>query len=445
MTLVPIPLGRRSLPHWRPSGGRWGSGSSADRGRGRGRGRCHAHHRRPRRSSPAGGAGGSGGVHRRSVPLTTHRRIAPPGSRRRPDRLHGLRRAGRDPRAGWPAAGGERGDARRCIEREDHARAAAGGGGTGRRRDRRLPRSRPQLRPIEAVARGVRLEWLVVLTPETLDEGLSIAGALLQGRAVDLLLIDLPALIAGREIKPRPAVSKIGPVCRHSPAAGPGRPVASARRACPSGRLPVDRPGATGPAVGGQRCRRRVGRAAPGAGPSGLDPPRPRCRRSADGGGGRPEPLRPTGAACRPPDPLRRRWAAGLTVSHLLDEPLAPPHRSPPAAGPPHPGELTPPSLAPTPPPSHHGRQHATLSPPLAASFPSASPARLRWHCPPDRPGRLFARPAVSDGTRRPRRAAVGRRRGARHEPGGLRAGHPPRDAARRGPSAVAGGVVPRP
>ena len=48
------------------------------------------------------------------------------------------------------------------------------------------------LDPVEAVARGVRLDWLVVLTPETLDEGLSIAGALLAGRSVDLLVVDLP-------------------------------------------------------------------------------------------------------------------------------------------------------------------------------------------------------------------------------------------------------------
>src|SRR5918995_2968347 len=37
--------------------------------------------------------------------------------------------------------------------------------------------------PVEAVARGVRLEWLVVITPASLDEGLSIAGSLLAGGA----------------------------------------------------------------------------------------------------------------------------------------------------------------------------------------------------------------------------------------------------------------------
>ena len=46
--------------------------------------------------------------------------------------------------------------------------------------------------PVEAVARGVRLEWLVVVTPATLDEGLTIAGSLLAGRSVDLLVLDLP-------------------------------------------------------------------------------------------------------------------------------------------------------------------------------------------------------------------------------------------------------------
>ncbi|HSL34091.1 MAG TPA: hypothetical protein VK871_10615 [Candidatus Limnocylindrales bacterium] len=48
------------------------------------------------------------------------------------------------------------------------------------------------LDPVEAVARGIRLDWFVVLTPESLDEGLSIAGTLLAGRSVDLLVVDLP-------------------------------------------------------------------------------------------------------------------------------------------------------------------------------------------------------------------------------------------------------------
>jgi hypothetical protein len=49
------------------------------------------------------------------------------------------------------------------------------------------------LDPVEAVARGIQPEWLVVLTPVDPEEGLAIAGSLLAGRAVDLLVVDLPA------------------------------------------------------------------------------------------------------------------------------------------------------------------------------------------------------------------------------------------------------------
>ena len=48
------------------------------------------------------------------------------------------------------------------------------------------------LDPIEAVARGVQLEWLVVITPDSLAEALAMAAMLLQDRTVDLLVLDLP-------------------------------------------------------------------------------------------------------------------------------------------------------------------------------------------------------------------------------------------------------------
>ena len=51
--------------------------------------------------------------------------------------------------------------------------------------------------PVEAVARGVILEWLIVLTPTSVDEGLAMAGSLLGGRTVDLLVVDLPASSSG--------------------------------------------------------------------------------------------------------------------------------------------------------------------------------------------------------------------------------------------------------
>jgi hypothetical protein len=44
---------------------------------------------------------------------------------------------------------------------------------------------------VEAVARGVQLEWLVVLVPPDPVSGLEMAGTLLQARAVDVLVLDL--------------------------------------------------------------------------------------------------------------------------------------------------------------------------------------------------------------------------------------------------------------
>jgi len=56
--------------------------------------------------------------------------------------------------------------------------------------------------PVEAVARGIRLEWLVVITPASLDECLSIAGSLLAGRSVDMLVLDLPGGRLAKTDKP---------------------------------------------------------------------------------------------------------------------------------------------------------------------------------------------------------------------------------------------------
>ncbi|HEV8401955.1 MAG TPA: hypothetical protein VGQ31_02850 [Candidatus Limnocylindrales bacterium] len=64
--------------------------------------------------------------------------------------------------------------------------------------------------PVEAVTRGVRLEWLVVITPETLDEGLAIGGALLAGRSVDLLVLDLPGGRLAPTDKPARIADRLG-------------------------------------------------------------------------------------------------------------------------------------------------------------------------------------------------------------------------------------------
>ncbi len=64
--------------------------------------------------------------------------------------------------------------------------------------------------PVEAVARGIKLEWLVVITPDTLDEGLAISGMLLAGRSTDLLVLDLPGGRLAASDKPARIADRLG-------------------------------------------------------------------------------------------------------------------------------------------------------------------------------------------------------------------------------------------
>jgi len=64
--------------------------------------------------------------------------------------------------------------------------------------------------PVEAVARGVKLEWLVVITPDTLDEGLAISGMLLAGRSTDMLVLDLPGGRFAASDKPTRIADRLG-------------------------------------------------------------------------------------------------------------------------------------------------------------------------------------------------------------------------------------------
>ena len=52
--------------------------------------------------------------------------------------------------------------------------------------------------PVEAVARGVDLRWLLIVRPANLEEGFGLAASLLSGRSVDLLVVDLPPRLRGR-------------------------------------------------------------------------------------------------------------------------------------------------------------------------------------------------------------------------------------------------------
>jgi recombination protein RecA len=94
-----------------------------------------------------------------------------------------------------------------------------------------LPRS---LDPVEAFARGVRLEWLTILVPASADEALAMAGSLLQARAVDVLVLDLAGARAGARTG-APTGARVG-----TPAQPVGRP---ADRATSAAARTARRPG----------------------------------------------------------------------------------------------------------------------------------------------------------------------------------------------------------
>jgi recombination protein RecA len=274
------------------------------------------------------------------------------------------------------------------------------------------------LDPVEAVARGVSLEWLVVLEPASLDEALAMAGALVSSRAVDLLVLDLPPVV-------RVAVTS------RIPGAGANRAPAAAAR--PTARAPVarSRDGRRPPSVAD-----RLGRLAALARRSEillviLEPP------------GLPGPVstaiaESTGLRL---ELARRSWIRlGRDIVGQRTEVVVARNRSGP------PGRraelrilyaegggrdaclLREPLLtdAPTGPPSGiHDR--ATPPPPLAPpsppSRPGASDGRPRLRIVPDRPAR-------------PRRPALDGRDGPRREPGGPRARRPAGDAPGVGPPA---------
>jgi hypothetical protein len=56
--------------------------------------------------------------------------------------------------------------------------------------------------PLDAAGRGVDLRWLLILRPQDAAEGFALAGALLSGRHVDLLVVDLPDRLPARHEAP---------------------------------------------------------------------------------------------------------------------------------------------------------------------------------------------------------------------------------------------------
>ena len=243
--------------------------------------------------------------------------------------------------------------------------------------------------PVEAVARGIRLEWLVVITPETLDEGLAIGGALLAGRSVDLLVLDLPGGRLAVTDKPARIADRLGrlaALARRSETLfvvleppGSSGGLATAVAESTGIRLELARRSwiRLGRDVVGQRTEALVARDR--YGPPGR---RATLRILYADGGERDD--------CLARDDL------------LLDE-------------------------APDPAPAIDGwTTHDATPPPL----PAAPPPRTR-------PGTsLQALSVLPDRPARPRRAAVGSGPGRRREPGGPGAGRPAGDAARERPPA---------
>ena len=267
------------------------------------------------------------------------------------------------------------------------------------------------LDPVEAVARGVEPEWLVVADPGRSrggpgDRRLAArgSGGGPAGHRPAGELRRWPGASAARA-RDSPIDSAGWPRSR----AGPGsRSSCSSRRGSPGRRRARGR-------------RRRGDRHPAGAGPSIVDPARPGRRRPANGGDRRPQPGRPTGPPSDAPDPLRRRRRARRLPpprpSSSCDarpvEPAGRPSTSPPSSQCPGTGTMR---LL------HLHRPHLLLD--LARRrLPSGS-----WPAGAGRP----RRPAVVERDR-PRRGP--RRAGARR---------PARDAARVGPPAGAGGDLPR-
>jgi recombination protein RecA len=285
--------------------------------------------------------------------------------------------------------------------------------------------------PVEAVSRGVRPEWLVVLLPETLDEALAMAASLLAGRTVDLLVIDLPGgrdpAVAGARVGDR--LGRLAALARRAgtllvllePVAL-GRSVAAAVEEASGLRLELRPDGwiRLGRDVIGRRSAVTVAR-------NRYGPPGRRADLEilyAEGG---------VRDAC-----LRR---TGL-LEGLLDGP-APPGEARPPIGDAAPSS-SPATSAPPPPMTRLKGPHvSTDSDALAAPALAPSPASPGEEPPGDAVARRLRLLAVRSD--RPRRAAVDGRDRPRRGPARPGARCASRAAARERPSAGTRGDLPRP
>jgi recA bacterial DNA recombination protein len=241
--------------------------------------------------------------------------------------------------------------------------------------------------PVEAVARGVRLETLAVLVPQSLDEALAMTGTLLQGRVVDVAVLDLGTGIRAADAR----------ASRARTAADRLHRIAAVARRSSALLLVVEPPDLTAPLAGAvseaatlrlelsRRAWVRLGRDVVGQWTDAT------IGRSRFGPPGRRTALR-----ILYPDAGPRN--ACLHLSELLSTDAPPP---------------------------------SPLATPAASARPSARDSRPNLRL-------------VPDGSDHPRRTAVDGRDRGRRESGRPGTRGPARDAARRGPPALSGGDVPR-
>lgn len=322
--------------------------------------------------------------------------------------------------------------------------------------------------PVEAVSRGVRPEWLVVLVPQDLDEALALAGSLLAARTVDLLVLDLPEgrdpAVAGARVGDR--LARLAALARRAGTLlvllapeGLSRTLAAAVDEASGLRLEMQRSGwiRLGRDVVGQRCRAVVARNR--YGPPGKDAELSILY--AEGGArdaclARPELLSSAPAAISmPPAPSARTSIPPASASASAPAPASASAPTSMSAIPPAPPGL---ALAPAaaastsasasaPPgpvslpvskgPHQSTDTHATPLPALAASPPpsrAGSPQGGRRHL------RL-----VADRPDRPRRTALDGRDGARRRSARPGARRPAGDPAGLGASPGARGGLPGP
>ena len=290
--------------------------------------------------------------------------------------------------------------------------------------------------PVEAVSRGVRPEWLVVLMPADLEEALAMAGSLMAARTVDLLVVDLPD---GRD----PAVARarvgdrLGRLAALARRAGTllvllepvtlGRSLAAAVEEASGLRLELRPEGwiRLGRDVVGRRSEVTVAR-------NRYGPPGRRADLEilyADGG---------VRDAC-----LRRDELLDGLAALEPPEPLAPPGGIPPAIADAAPSPARPAS-APPPPITHPKGPHVSTDSDAPAAPALASPAPPPGEAPRGDPvaGRhlrlVAARPD------RPRRPAMDGRDRPRRGPARAGARCTSRAAARERPPAGARGDLPR-